>query len=236
MNEPLRISSEQALSAIADKWLAKGWGLRHLWIGYSGSGKSVANAILSEYLKSHGVMTIAVDQKSPVSRYDDTIIRGVEELPFVVSRSCVLRGFRFENRIKDRINFDALASQVWRMGCSGVRVALVPDELKDAQQSPKAWEKPSGQRAWMDVLYEQGREVGISVIAATQLPQEIPRPAYSLSDSIGFYRQEAHEAEYYKRLNILSESDIQALSRLDEYEFLLWRRGDSQRYISRFTI
>jgi hypothetical protein len=233
---PERISGDTVLSLVADKWMARGWGLRHLWIGYSGSGKSVANAYLSEYLKTHGVITIAVDQKSPVSRYDDNCIRGVDDLAYLDARSCVIRGFRFENRIEDRVDFNSLASQIWRIGCSGPRVALVADELKDAQQSPQQWERPQGTRAWMSVLYEQGREVGISVIAATQLPQEIPRGAYSLSDSIGFFRQEAHEADYYRRLNILSKADIDELAVLGENEFLLWRRGDPVRRVGKFNL
>ena len=230
------ITGLQALELITDPWLSKGWGLRHLWIGYSGSGKTIANVALSDYLLKSGVVTVAVDQKAKVSRYSDVSIATEEELNTVDWRSCVVRGFAAKNRLEDRVNYDRLAEYVWFLARSGMQVALVADELSDAQQSEKHFVKTHGRYSWMETLYRQGREVGVSVCAATQLPQEIPRCVYSLSDSVGYFRQEAHEADYYHRLNLLSDEDIDTIGALQEFQFLLTRRGDKQRYLGKFNV
>ena len=232
---PKLVDHVQAMSLIADPWLQRGWGLRHLWIGYSGSGKTVANCYLSDYLQQNGIVTIATDQKAKVSRYDENTIVKEDDLAGFEGRSVVLRGFASRGRLEDRINFDRLARRIWQIGQS-CNVALVVDELNDAQKTEKYFEAPHGQMPWMHVLYRQGREIGISVLAATQLPQEIPRCAYSLSDSVGFFRQEAHESEYYKRLRILSQDDVDVVANLEPYFFLLWRRGDPKRYLCRFPL
>lgn len=235
-SQPLEVHEGQALSLICDKWIHKGWGLRHLWIGYSGSGKTVANCKLADYLHSQGVMTICVDQKSKLSPYAGDEITAITELPSVASRRAVVRGFARHNKLSDRVDFDRLAQAVWLIAKDGKQVALICDELSDAQKGEKHFSgSKSGSMAWINILYRQGREVGASIIAATQLPQEIPRVAYSLSDSVGVFRQEAHESEYYRRLHILSDADIETVADLPEYSFLLWRRGDSQRYLCRFS-
>jgi hypothetical protein len=235
-SQPNEIREAEALSLICDKWLRKGWGLRHLWIGYSGSGKTVANCKLADYLHSQGVMTICVDQKSKVSPYVGDEITAITELPSVASRRAVVRGFARNNKLSDRVDFDRLAQAVWLIAKDGKQVALICDELSDAQKGEKHFaSRGQGSMPWINILYRQGREVGASIIAATQLPQEIPRVAYSLSDSVGVFRQEAHESEYYRRLHILSDADIETVAELSEFSFLLWRRGDSQRYLCRFS-
>lgn len=235
-SRPLDISESRALSLIADKWLQRGWGLRHLWIGYSGSGKTVANCKLADYLYGQGVITICVDQKSKTSPYVGEEISSITELPAVASRRAVIRGFARNNKLSDRVDFDRLAQAVWLIAKDGKQVALVCDELSDAQKSEKHFATAQrGAMPWLNILYRQGREVGASIAAATQLPQEIPRAAYSLSDSVGVFRQESHESEYYKRLRILSDADVETVAELPDYTFLLWRRGDSQRYLCRFS-
>ena len=233
---PQRVTGLQSLELIADPWLSRGWGLRHLWIGYSGSGKTIANVALADYLKRSGVVTVAVDQKAKMSRYDDVTIATEEELDTVEGRSCVVRGFAAKGRLEDSVNFDALAKYVWLLGRGGMQVALVVDELSDAQQSERHFVKGNGRYSWIETLYRQGREVGVSVSASTQLPQEIPRCVYSLSDSVAYFRQEAHESEYYRRLGLLSNDDIALVATLDDYHFLLTRRGDKERYVGRFNM
>lgn len=232
--EPIKISQSQCLSLIADSWLQKGWGLRHLFIGYSGSGKTYANAILQHYL-AQSVITISVDQKSKVTPYAGAEVTSIADLPTVQLRQAVIRGMARGNELSDRVDFDKLAHAVWLIARDGRQVALIYDELNDAQRSEKYFARSVGAPSWNDYLYRQGREWGASICAATQLPQEIPRCAYSLSDSIGFFRQEAHESEYYRRLHILSDDDIEVVANLPQYTFLLWRRGDSQRYLCSFS-
>lgn len=235
-NPPLEVTEAHALSLIADKWTTRGWGLRHLWIGYSGSGKTVANCKLAEYLHGEGIITICVDQKAKKSSYPGETVTALRDLTAVQSRQAVVRGFAAENNLSDRTDFDALSRAVWLIACEGKQVALVIDELSDAQQSEKHFAKRLKRYSWLEMLYRQGRERGASIVAATQLPQEIPRCAYSLSDSVGIFVQEAHESEYYRRLGILSDADIETVANLHEYQFLLWRRGDSQRYLCRFSV
>jgi hypothetical protein len=180
-------------------------------------------------------MTICVDQKSKVTPYAGEEVTSIAELPSVASRRAVLRGFARANKLSDRVDFDRLAQAVWLIARDGKQVALILDELSDAQQSEKHFAKVRSRYSWLEILYRQGREVGASIVAATQLPQEIPRCAYSLSDSVGVFVQESHESEYYRRLGILSEADIETVANLPDYTFLLWRRGDSQRYVCRFS-
>jgi hypothetical protein len=189
---------------------------------------------MAEYLHSEGVITICVDQKARVTSYPGETVTALRDLTAVQSRRAVVRGFAAENNLSDRTDFDALSRAVWLIACEGKQVALIIDELSDAQQSERHFVKGHKRYSWLELLYRQGRERGASIVAATQLPQEIPRCAYSLSDTMGMFIQEAHESEYYRRLGILSDADIETVANLCEYQFLLWRRGDSQRYLCRF--
>jgi len=228
------VTGNQALHLIADPWLSKGWGFRHLWIGYSGSGKTFANAQLAAYTVKQGIVTISVDQKSKISRYSANCIDTEDALAEFKGRSCVIRGFASRGRMADRVDFNSLAKMVWVLAKSGLRVALMVDELSDAQKSERHFDRPAGTYPWMETLYRQGREMGISLGVATQLPQEIPRCAYSLSDSVAFFRQEAHESEYYRRVGIMSDEDIAYVAALPQWAFMLWRRGDPKRYVGVF--
>lgn len=232
-----KIKQREAIDLICQPWLRKGWGFRHLFVGYSGSGKSNAMLIMNEHLKRNGVVCIATDQKSRCSKYDTSVHVTQDDLPNVEERSCVLRGFAAKHRMEDRINYDELARRIFVIGHRGVRVALVVDELSDAASGIKSFSKPVGAKrlAWMDMLYRQGRELGISLLTGTQLPQEVPRSAFSLSDTLGFFRQCGHEANYYStHLGLLSDDDVKLLAELEDYEMLLIRKGDSQRYRCRF--
>jgi hypothetical protein len=232
-----RIKQHEAIQLITEPWLRKNWCFRHLFIGYSGSGKSNAMLVMNEYLKKRGIVCIATDQKSRVSKYDTNVVRTVDDLPSVAARSCVIRGFAASHRMEDRLDYDELARRIFVIGHSGERVCLVIDELSDAAAGAKSFAKPPGAKrlSWMDVLYRQGRELGVSLLLGTQLPQEIPRCAFSLSDTLSFFRQCGHEARYYnKEVNILSEDEVKLLAELDEYEMLLVRKGDPQRYRCKF--
>lgn len=232
-----RIKQREAIDLITQPWLRKGWGFRHLFVGYSGSGKSNAMLVLNEHLKRNGICCIATDQKSRCSKYDTNAYVTQDDLPNVEERSCVLRGFAAKHRMEDRINYDELARRIFVIGHRGVRVALVVDELSDAAAGAKSFAKPAGAKrmSWMDMLYRQGRELGISLLMGTQLPQEIPRSAFSLSDTLGFFRQCGHEANYYcDQIGLLTESEVKLLAELDEYEMLIVRKGDPQRYRCKF--
>lgn len=232
-----RVPQRTVIDLITEPWLRKGWGFRHLFIGYSGSGKSNAMLVMNQYLKRKGNVCVAVDQKSRVSKYDTNTYVKESDLPSVEARSCVLRGFAARNRAEDSIDFDELARQVFVIGHRGVKVALLGDELSDAVAGKKSFSKPRGvQRLpWMDMLYRQGRELGISLCMATQLPQEIPRACFSLSDTISFFRQCGHEANYYNdQIHILDEDEVKMLGQLADYEMLTIRKGDPQRYVCKF--
>lgn len=230
------IKQHEAIKLIVEPWMSKGWGFRHLFIGYSGSGKSNALLVMNEYLKQHGIICIATDQKSRVSKYDTTKIISESDLPQVNTRSCVIRGFAERKRQEDMIDFDELARRIFVIGQNGTRVALIIDELSDAAAGQKSFAKAKGAKrlSWLDTLYRQGRELGISIVAATQLPQEIPRASFSLSDTQCYFRQGGHESEYYSRLGILSESDARILEELSDYECILFRKGDKRKYRVKF--
>jgi hypothetical protein len=223
-----------AMSVITENSLPKAQGFRHLFVGYPGCGKTQANAVLFEFVKRYNVCPIATDQKSIVSPYPaELIITNESQLSTLddIRKGVIIRGFGANLNASDFINFDTLARDLFRVAKSGTRVALFVDELSDACQGEKSWAAPKGAMPWMTIAYKQGREIGFSLSACTQLPQEITRAAWRLSDTVGYFRLEGGEIRYLLSLNLISMEDARILETLPDFTFLLFRRGDSRRYL-----
>lgn len=243
MDNRQTISEDDCLSLIT-KSLRKGEGFFHLWIGYTGWGKSVANSILCTFLKQHGCMTIVIDQKNKDCIYPGEQIVSVRELPDVKSSQVVIRGAAMTTKASDIVVCDDVARDVWTIGQSAnVTVCLMPDELTDASKNQE-WKvrkqrlsrstatihnAMSDNDPWMDKLYCQGRVLGICIAAATQLVQSVPRSALAMSGTMGIFRQRGRELAYLERLGYLDKMSSQIVSNLAIGEFLLTQRGEEPK-------
>jgi hypothetical protein len=231
-----KLSEDEAIDIIT-KPLQKKEGFFHLWIGYSGCGKTVANATLCQAIIERGLMTVVVDQKNVNCIYPGTQVAGISEMVRVKDRSVVLRGPALTRKATDIVDFNKLANKVWSIGQGNVGscLCMFPDELYDACSSGQTWKTPKRKRqgniaeeyedSWMDKLYRQGRVLGLCISAGTQLVQEIPRSAMAMTATKAYFYQESREISYLERLGYLTSDESAVVSTLKNGEFLLTERG-----------
>jgi hypothetical protein len=228
-----RISKTECLSIITEP-LSRSFGYRHLWIGYTGSGKTYNNLTLIDASEGSHRHLIITDQKNRTSPY--LALGDITEIPIVDSyaavefdkrnhASAIIRGPRLTGSETDLIDFDALGKTVWELSLEDKGVLLGIDELSDACEGERTWVRGDGRRSYMRLLYTQGRTNRVSIAACTQHIQEVPRAAISNSDTIGIFCQDRKELPYYSRNGFLDDREIDIVSNLQEYEFLFIKRG-----------
>jgi len=231
-----RISKHECLAAISSP-LSRGFGFRHLWIGYTGSGKTHANIDLVDSTADAHSITIITEQKTKrdrVSPYASALnyneipsIAGFDAVPKdgLKHKQAVIRGFGTTGNPDDLIDFDALAQWVWQKANGENGVLFGIDELSDACVGERSWLRGDNKKAWMRILYMQGRENQVSLSACTQHVQEIPRGAISNSDTLGIFRQDRKELPYFEQSGFLDQRELSIVENLGDYEFLFMRRG-----------
>jgi hypothetical protein len=139
--------------------------------------------------------------------------------------SAIIRGPRMTGDEKDLIVFDVLAKKIWELSLDDKGVLFGIDELSDACDGERTWVRGDTKRAYMRLLYSQGRTNRVSMAACTQHIQEVPRTCISNSDTVGIFCQDRKELPYYARNGFLDEREIEIVSTLKEYEFLFIKRG-----------
>lgn len=228
-----RVSKNECLALITEP-LARGFGYRHLWIGYTGSGKTFAAVETVAASEGAHDYVIVTDQKSRTSPYGTL---GYSEIPSIEAllavpedkrgkKQAIIRGVRATGKIEDAVDFDVLASEIWKQALERNGVLFAIDELSDACQGERTWVKGADpKRAYMRLLYAQGRENKVSICACTQHVQEIPRSAISNSDTLGIFVQDRKELPYYQASNFLDSRELDIVANLNPYEFLLVKRG-----------
>ena len=240
-----RISEGDCLVAITAS-LHKGEGFRHLWVGYTGFGKTVANSILCQYLRDFSKMVvIVVDQKNKRCIYDGTQVVGNDDISKVKDRAVIIRGAAITKKATDIAVFDSIARDVWAIAQNtDTMICLSPDELMDAATNGQAWKSPLLERRyysdtqkrivterykdpWMDKLYRQGRVMGISVPAATQLVSEVPPSVLGMSETKGIFRQRGRELAYLERLGVIEKKSSEIVANLEIGEFLFTKQGQN---------
>jgi hypothetical protein len=233
---PNRISKTECLALITSP-IAKGFGYRHLWIGYTGSGKTYANIELLKASEGAHKRLAIVDQKTsavdqtPYLEVGENEIATIDELDTIEPDErghikAIIRGPGLTGNLEDMISFDILARKLWTMGLDGHGVLFSPDELSDACEGERSWLRGIGdKRSYMRHLYTQGRTNKISIAANAQHVQEIPRAAISNSDSLGIFTQDRKELPYYSNSNFLDAREIEIVASLKEFEFLFVKRG-----------
>jgi len=228
-----RISKTECLSVITEP-LSRDFGFRHLWIGYTGSGKTYNNLVLMDTAEGSHRHLIITDQKNRVSPY--SVFEGITEIPHIDALDTVepdkrnhimaiIRGPRLTGNEMDLINFDEVGKKIWAISLEDKGVLFGIDELSDACEGERAWIRGDSKRAYMRLLYTQGRTNRVSISACAQHVQEIPRAAISNSDTIGIFCQDRKELPYYRNNGFLDDREIAIVESLKEYEFLFMKRG-----------
>jgi hypothetical protein len=228
------ITEKECLEIITAPLRVKKEGFRHLWVGYSGYGKTVDNARLIQYIEDTvpKCFLISTDQKNRVVLYPGEQIVLVDQLGQIEGQSAVIRGAATTKCADDEIDFEALATRVWNLArATSVPIVLAIDELFDACSSSQTWGPLArGKRkSEMDRLYRQGRVLGISLAVTTQVPQEIPRLAYAMSDTVCLFRMDGREIDYLHRLGIIDGEDANALQTFQIGDFLLCQKGQPKK-------
>jgi hypothetical protein len=230
-----RLSKTECLSIITEP-LSRDNGYRHLWIGYTGSGKSYNNVLLVQETEGSHKYLIVTDQKNRVSAYVDNNtgmpveISHIDALASVEPDNrnhigAVIRGPRMTGNELDLIDFDEVGKKLWQLSLEDKGVLFAVDELSDACAGERTWVKGDPKRAYMRLLYTQGRTNRVSIAACTQHVQEVPRAAISNSDTIGIFCQDRKEVPYYRNNGFLDDREIDIVANLKQYEFLLIKRG-----------
>jgi hypothetical protein len=229
-----RISKTEALAIILAP-LSEEFGFRHLWIGYTGSGKTFNNLALIDAAEGSHKYLVITDQKNRNTPY--VALGEITEIPHIQALdtieqdnrghiSAIVRGPRLTGDEMDLIDFDVLGKKLWELSVKEDKGVLFGiDELSDACQGERAWIRGDTKRSYMRLLYTQGRTNRVSIAACTQHVQEVPRAAISNSDTLGIFCQDRKELPYYRNNGFLDDREIDIVENLGKYEFLLMKRG-----------
>jgi len=210
-------------------------GMRHLWLGDSGMGKTVANDLLVKWIRRRKLvdMTLTIDDKnahevqyeSKLQRTNPSDLR--EHPPRDTEKDdsshVIFRGIA--NTRKPGPDVDNLIFDTAEMAWSIVResysqILLNIDELADATNGHQGWRSES-----VAQTYRKGRSVGISIVATTQMPQLLPREAFGLSETIGIFRMTSRELDYLAKFRVIEASEINSVENLEVGEFRLFQKS-----------
>jgi hypothetical protein len=129
------------------------------------------------------------------------------------SHIVVLAGDPFARRNPDP---EAVAVDAWNLAAKprpdGKRYAsaIVIDELRRATSSPKRWIVAQGE---LPRAFSEGRKVALSVLAATNFPQEVPREALGQSHLV-IFRLEGGETSYLRENRLVSPELCEEIAQL----------------------
>jgi hypothetical protein len=185
----------------------------------------------SEGSHRHLIITDQKNRNTPYSSFE-----GITEIPHIDALDTVepdkrnhvmaiVRGPRLTGNEMDLINFDEVGKKIWALSLEDKGVLFGIDELSDACEGERAWIRGDSKRAYMRLLYTQGRTNRVSISACAQHVQEIPRAAISNSDTIGIFCQDRKELPYYRNNGFLDDREIGIVESLKEFEFLFMKRG-----------
>ncbi len=218
-------------------------GMRHLWLGDSGMGKTYANDQLLKWIQRRRLVNyiLTIDDKDVhevqylggTLRVNPAHLKAVPPHEKENQRHMVFRGIaatKTPGPEVDDLIYDT-SQMAWEMVREAdIQVLMNVDELADATNGNQTWKHPE-----TAVLYRKGRSVGISVIATTQLPQEIPRAAFGLSETIAMFRMSGREAEYLASKKVIPDSEVEPISNLEIGEFRLFVKSKPlDPYVYRF--
>jgi hypothetical protein len=206
--------------------LASGRGVRVVAVGVTGSGKSYALRELAARAAPSLDVVFAVDDSEDAGGWDGQRridLADCTSKPLVGraqggSNVVVLTGDTFARR---PVDCEAVATEAWRLAARGFKAAVAFDELRRACASPQRWQTTAGDVAR---LFTEGRKVGLSALAATNFPQEIPREAIGQSVLLVF-ALDGKERVYLERTSLVSPELARVIERLEERQFVVRRVG-----------
>ncbi len=208
----------------------KGEAFRHLWLGDTGQGKTIANRILVDTVINRRLVDIvlSIDDKNPKQpQYAGTFRANTNHLRQDMpkskeeSRHIVFRGVALRRDLSDQVTIGEVAAMGWDViRTTNASILINIDELSDATNGHQSWDDDLTAQ-----IYRKGRGVGLSVSATTQLPQLLPREAFGLSETIGIFRMDGREANYLVKYRILTP-DLEAIvTHLEVGQWILYRKG-----------
>lgn len=119
------------------------------------------------------------------------------------------------------VDAEAVARDAWGQARAGHTALVVFDELRRAFKSPKRWQEAGGD---LPRLFTEGRKYGLSVLAATNFPQEVPREALGQSHLLTF-RLDGAEVSYLRDTRLVSPELAAEVAALRSFEFTVRRLG-----------
>lgn len=243
-----RVVKEPIGSGVLDsivRPLRKREGFRHLWLGDSGMGKTVANNVLIQALAKSKLadVILTTDDKNAwqaqypgMQRINPADLRARPPSGDENPKHIVFRGIAATKRPGPDV--DNLPHDVAQMAWGMVRVkpcsvVLNIDELADATNGHQSWNQEE-----IAQVYRKGRGVGISVVSTTQMPQLLPREAFGLSETIGIFRMTTREIEYLHKYRVIEAQDVALIQELEVGEFMLYDKSarEPDRNVYKFVI
>lgn len=217
------LSVENGESAIVEILCPLPDGVRHVWLGDSGSGKSVANARLISAAAGLGLTVLAHDDTKAEAQIDGPTRVSPSEIGEISDAESaagilVFRGDPYAGRACEVEDVAALAVRLARQR---VRVALVIEEL-DRAVTPGGRElcAPS-----LRIALTQGRSMGLCVFSTTQSPARAPREVVDQATSIAFFRLGPRALNYLDSTLWLDSQLLRLIPVLGDFEFVLHRPG-----------
>lgn len=231
-NSGKRRSGYEALDIIFRPYTQAAEGALHLWLGNTRMGKTFANNILvTELLKRKHVDTVfTVDEKDPEKpQYGGTFRANVKHLyahpllPHEDKTHVNFRGCSYRSDVRDIVDHGELAGMIWSLKRTvpKSRLCLNIDELADATNGYQNWKSDENAQ-----IYRKGAGIRISTTATTQLPQNLPREAYGLSQTIGLFRLDAREMDYLVSKRTITPDIVPLMATLERGDFVLYVRGE----------
>lgn len=213
----------------------RGDGWRHLWLGNSGLGKSYANEKLIEWVlkQKRASLVLSLDDKSNFyAQYKGTYRANPRDLrtrmPGMAERKdhIVFRGVALTRKFDDGCSAEDIARLAQEIVSTSRAIVVVNiDELADATNGGQAWKRTEGEDSRVAQIYRKGRGVGLCITATTQLPQALPREAFSLSDTIGLFRLTGREIDYLLKYKVITAEIAGMIPGLQIGEFILYDKN-----------
>lgn len=205
--------------------LNTGRGVRVVAMGVTGSGKSYALRHLVAQARDRIDVVYAIDDT------DDTDKWGGQrriDLADCAARPLVARGEGGANVVvltgdvfaRRAVDCEAVGRDAWALAAQGYTAAVAIDELRRAADG-QHWLVPDGD---LPRIFVEGRKAGLSVFAATNFPQEIPRQGLGQSDLL-LFRLGGKEIAYLESRRIISPEVAEVVGRLAMRDFLVQRLG-----------
>ncbi len=193
----------------------QGW--RLLWLGNSGTGKTVGiRALLAEPWP--GGLTLIHDDKERDPQYPGAAASSIDAAPddaeIVTLRGNVFAGESF-------VEVDTVAELALQVAMSGVPVRLVVDELDRAVT-------PGGkvlQGKFLRDCLTKGRSLDLSVLATTQAPQRCPVEVIDQATIVALGQLGPRALNYLDERMLFDAELLSVVETLQPLEFVLYQQG-----------